>query len=180
MIPLLGSICMGVDYINHPFAPALPPGRLCLSLCGLANFVSPGSFPLRRKKWVQPIEAELVRISRYLSLADHALSLLGLRRLIERVPQPVPESKPSKIVQPNLCWQITQRVGGLSIQCCGFSLSSLRKGFWRDGYSGEDAIWGGWNLARVDAGELHLRPLPCIHSGQIPPGCHALPGVLAC
>ena len=38
-------------------------------------------------------------------------------------------------------------------QCCRFSLSALGQGFWRDGNSGESAIWGGRNLARVDAGE---------------------------
>ena len=27
MLPLRGSICMGVDSRNHPFAPGLPPGR---------------------------------------------------------------------------------------------------------------------------------------------------------
>ena len=27
MPPLRGGICMGVDSINHPFAPGLPPGR---------------------------------------------------------------------------------------------------------------------------------------------------------
>jgi len=38
MLPLRGSICMGVDQRNHIFAPGLPPERLTLSVPALAGF----------------------------------------------------------------------------------------------------------------------------------------------